>query len=84
MSYHVHTFVTSVSRVEAVAMAMVVELQVTRPGESAAAVGGCASAFFSVSPLEIFKETSGDFPALFVADKTLTQCFYCDPNLSRL
>lgn len=53
-------------------MAEVVELQVTSPGESAAAVGGCASAFFSVSPLEIFKETSGDFPAVFVADKTLT------------
>lgn len=41
-------------------------------GDEPGQVSGCASAFFSVSPLDIFKETSGDFPAVFVADKTLT------------
>lgn len=58
MSYHVHTFVTSVSRVEAVAMAVVVELQVTSPGESAAALQHslvCHRWRFSRRSLEIFQ-----------------------------
>ena len=50
-------------------------------GDEPGRVSGCVSAFFRVSPLEIFKETSGDFPTVFVADKTLTSWgFFCDQS----
>lgn len=58
MSHHVHTFVTTVSCVEVTAMALVLELQVTSPGESAAAFqhfSECHRWRFSRRPLEIFQ-----------------------------